>query len=210
MIQLFSIIVLIFSAIIHEYMHGWMAERLGDDTAKDMGRLSLNPLVHIDIFGSVILPLFLVLSGSGVIFGWAKPVPVNPNNIQDKKWGMAKVSVAGPLGNLIIAIFLAVFFRIFSGMLSPVLAGLIVLAVFINLILMVFNLVPIPPLDGSKILAAFLPYSWQIKFMKFERYGMFILIVFIFFAFDVIMPVVFFLMNLLVGEQGFLALMQIY
>jgi Zn-dependent protease len=95
-------------------------------------------------------------------------------------------------------------------MLNPILSGLIVLAIFINLILMVFNLVPIPPLDGSKILAAFLPRSWQIKFMKFERYGMFVLIVFLFVAFDIIMPVVFFLMNLLVGEQGLLSLMQLY
>jgi Zn-dependent protease len=191
-------------------MHGWEAERLGDSTAKDRGRLTLNPLVHIDLFGSIILPLLLVVSGSGVIFGWAKPVPVNSNNLRDKKWGMAKVSLAGPLGNLIIAIVLAIFFRLFSSMLNPILSGLIVLAIFINLILMVFNLVPIPPLDGSKILAAFLPRSWQIKFMKFERYGMFVLIVFLFVAFDIIMPVVFFLMNLLVGEQGLLSLMQLY
>ncbi len=210
MIQLFSIIVLIFSAIIHEYMHGWMAERMGDDTAKDRGRLTLNPLVHIDIFGSIILPLLLVVSGSGVIFGWAKPVPVNPNNLSDKKWGMAKVSLAGPLGNLIIAVVLSILFRVFAGMFSPVLSGLIILAVFINLILMVFNLMPIPPLDGSKILAAFLPYSWQIKFMKFERYGMFFLIAFMFIAFDIIMPVVSAFMSLLVGNQGLMYLLQIY
>jgi Zn-dependent protease len=205
MLQIFGIIVLIFSAIIHEYMHGWMAERLGDNTAKDAGRLTLNPIPHLDLFGSIILPSLMALSGTGIIFGWAKPVPFNPNNLTDRKWGPAKVAIAGPLGNLIIALMLGLGLRFFE-IANPTMIALFAIAILINLVLMIFNLVPIPPLDGSKVLMAFLPFNWQTQFMKLERYGMILVILFIFIAFDIIIPITFFLMRLIVGNE---AMMQI-
>ncbi|MCF7795108.1 site-2 protease family protein [Patescibacteria group bacterium] len=205
MLQIFGIIVLIFSAIIHEYMHGWMAERLGDNTAKDAGRLTLNPIPHLDLFGSIILPSLMALSGTGIIFGWAKPVPFNPNNLNDKKWGPAKVAIAGPMGNLIIALMLGLSLR-FLEIANPTMIALFAMAILINLVLMIFNLMPIPPLDGSKVLMAFLPFKWQMQFMKLERYGMILVILFIFIAFDIIIPITFFLMKLIVGNQ---AMMQI-
>lgn len=200
MLQIFGIIVLIFSAIIHEYMHGWMAERLGDNTAKDAGRLTLNPIPHLDLFGSIILPALMALSGTGIIFGWAKPVPFNPNNLNDRKWGPAKVAMAGPLGNLIIALILGLSLR-FLEIANPTMIALFAMAIMINLVLMIFNLVPIPPLDGSKVIMPFLPFNWQVQFMKLERYGMILVILFIFFAFDIIIPVTFFLMKLIVGND---------
>ncbi len=198
----FQIIGLIFSAIIHEYMHGWMADRLGDSTAKDMGRLTLNPIPHIDPFGSILLPFLLVITGVPFVFGWAKPVPFNPYNLRDKKYGVAKVAVAGPLGNFITALFFGFILRFFGGALvaiNPILPQLLLIIVFINLLLMVFNLVPIPPMDGSKILTPFLPHEWQIKFFQLERYGMFLVLIFIMFGFSLIIPVIEFLFRIIVG-----------
>jgi Zn-dependent protease len=197
-IAVFQIIVLIFSAIIHEYMHGWMAERLGDPTAKEAGRLTLNPLPHIDLVGSIILPFFLITTGSHFVFGWAKPVPFNPYNLRDQKYGPAQVAAAGPLGNLITALFFGAILRFFS-LGSSTLALALQLIVFINLLLMVFNLVPIPPLDGSKIILPFLPRRWQLSYLKLERYGMFLVIIFIVFGFSLVIPIVEFLFNLIVG-----------
>ena len=197
-IVIFQIIVLIFSAIIHEYMHGWMADRLGDPTAKNLGRLTLNPLPHIDPVGSVLLPLLMVLSGSGFVFGWAKPVPFNPNNLRDQKYGPAKVAIAGPLGNFITAVFFGLILR-FMPIFSLQLNIFLQIIIYINLLLMIFNLVPIPPLDGSKVISPFLPYKWQVKFFEIERYGMFLVILFVFFAFPVILPVIDFLFKLITG-----------
>jgi len=156
-IIIFQVIVLIFSAIIHEYMHGWMADYLGDPTAKNAGRLTLNPIPHIDIFGSIILPTILVLSNFGIVFGWAKPVPFNPNNLSDKKYGSAKVALAGPMGNFITALFFGMIMR-FAPIASTELMSFLSIIVFINLLLMVFNLVPIPPMDGSKVIMPFSSY----------------------------------------------------
>ncbi|MEA3398187.1 MAG: site-2 protease family protein [Patescibacteria group bacterium] len=197
-IIIFQIIVLIFSAIIHEYMHGWMADRLGDPTAKNAGRLTLNPIPHIDIFGSILLPFLLIFSGAGFVFGWAKPVPYNPYNLRDAKYGSAKVAAAGPLGNLIVALFFGMILRVFP-IISPQLIVFLQIIIFINLLLMVFNLVPIPPLDGSKVLAPFLPRSWQLKFTSMERYGMIIVILFIMIGFQIIIPIINFLFTLIVG-----------
>ncbi len=197
-ITIFQIIVLVFSAIIHEYMHGWMADRLGDSTAKDAGRLTLNPIPHIDLFGSILLPFILILSNVGFVFGWAKPVPFNPYNLSDKKYGAAKVAVAGPMGNLITAIFFGMILR-FAPIVSPQLILLLQIIVFINLLLMVFNLVPIPPMDGSKILMAFLPYDLQVKFAGLERYGMFLVLIFIMFGFSIIIPIIDFLFRIIIG-----------
>ena len=197
-IVIFQIIVLVFSAIIHEYMHGWMADYLGDSTAKDAGRLTLNPLSHIDPFGSVLLPALMLLSGVGFVFGWAKPVPYNPYNLRDQKYGGAKVALAGPLGNLITAIFFGLLLRFFP-LNNEMMATFFVVIVQVNLVLMIFNLVPIPPLDGSKVIQPFLPHSWQIKYFELERYGMFLVLFFVVFGFNLIIPVINFLFKIIVG-----------
>lgn len=202
MIYIFEIIILVFSAIIHEYMHGFMADRLGDSTAKDMGRLTLNPIPHIDILGSIILPLLMVFSGTGVVFGWAKPVPFNPYRLRDQKYGPAKVAIAGPLGNLILAVMFALVLRFFPG-LDITLASFLGLIVYINLMLMIFNLLPIPPLDGSKVLAAFLPPKWQLKFFEIERYGLLLVLFFVLFASNFISPIIAWLFQLLTGYNLF-------
>lgn len=204
-IAIFQIIILVFSAIIHEYMHGWMAERLGDRTARDAGRLTLNPIPHIDPIGSVLLPFILAFTGAGFVFGWAKPVPFNPYNLRDQKYGAAKVAAAGPLGNFIVALSLGLIARFLfpEAVVTPLFAGFIYLVIFINLLLMVFNLVPIPPMDGSKILAAFLPAAWQIKFAELERYGLVLVLLFVWFGFGTIMPVIDFLFTIITGVAFF-------
>jgi len=197
-IIIFQIIVLIFSVIIHEYMHGWMANELGDTTAKDMGRLTLNPIPHIDLFGSILVPFFLVASGVGFVFGWAKPVPYNPYNLRDQKYGGAKVAIAGPLGNLITAIFFGLILR-FAPIASPMLITFLALIVQINILLMIFNLVPIPPLDGSKVIMPFLPHNAQAQYVKLERYGMILVVLFIMIGFPIIIPIINFLFRLITG-----------
>lgn len=197
-LQLFSIIILVLSAAIHEYMHAWMADRLGDSTARDLGRLTINPLAHLDWFGSVFLPLLLVFSNSPLVFGYAKPVPFNPYNLRDQKWGPAKVALAGPLGNFILALAFGLVLR-FVPALDLQLATFISYIVFINLILMVFNLIPIPPLDGSKIFAAFLPYNLQLKYFRLEPYGMMLVIFFMLMGMNVVWFFVDLLFRLIVG-----------
>jgi len=199
---IFQVIVLLFSAILHEYMHGWMADQLGDTTAKDAGRLTLNPLPHIDPFGSVFLPLLLLFTSSPFVFGWAKPVPFDPRNLRDRKYGSAKVAFAGPFGNLIVALFfgLALRFLPLSG--NELLGGLLAIVVQINLLLMIFNLVPIPPLDGSKVIAPFLPVAWQDVIYRWEHYGMFLVIFFVMFGFGVLLPAVNFLFGLITGIKA--------
>lgn len=195
----FQIIVLIMSAAAHEYMHGWMADRLGDPTAKLAGRLTLNPIKHLDLFGSLILPFLMIVSGIGFAFGWAKPVPYNPHNLRDKRFGQAKVAVAGPLANLIIAVFLALVWR-FMPITNMTFSGLLMIAIYINLLLMIFNLVPIPPLDGSKILATFLPPKLAMKYLSWERYGFLLVVLFVVFGFSLIIPVINWLFSILTGE----------
>ena len=145
------------SAVLHEFMHGFAADRLGDPTARYAGRLTLNPIVHLDPFGSVLLPVLLALSGSPFLFGWAKPVPYNPYNLMKApKWGEAIVAFAGPAANFAIALFVGLLIR---TNLLPDLNSVFFMVVVINVMLGIFNLIPIPPLDGSKILSAILPYS---------------------------------------------------
>lgn len=199
MIYVFEVIVLVFSAIIHEYMHGWMAFRLGDSTAKDAGRLTFNPLAHLEWFGSFFLPLVMIITQMPFVFGWAKPVPYNPNNLRDRKYGDAKVALAGPLGNLIVALFFGLCLRFFPFV-SLTFSGLLSIIVYINLVLMVFNLVPIPPLDGSKILAAFLSHNAREKYLRMERTGFILVILFVMLAGGIIMPLVNFLFGIIVGS----------
>ena len=176
----------LFSIVVHEVSHGWMAYRLGDDTAKRMGRLTLNPLPHIDPMGTVFLPLIMIIMG-GPVFGWAKPVPFNPYNFNrnvNARNGAMWVALAGPGSNLAVAfissfIFVAVQ-KFFSGLPSIVYFSITQLAqalIFINLVLASLNLIPIPPLDGSKILMRFLPSRLDPYFSMLERYGFLILIV---------------------------------
>jgi len=178
--QLFAIIILVLSAAFHEYMHAWAADQLGDHTARDAGRLTINPLAHLDWFGSVFLPLLLVISNTPFVFGYAKPVPYNPHNLKDAKWGSAKVAFAGPLANFLLALAFGLIMRFYPG-LDQRLYLMAFQIVIINLVLMVFNLIPVPPLDGSKILMSFLPYHLQEKFMRLEPYGM-MLVLFIMIA----------------------------
>jgi len=204
MLSIFSFIILIFSIVIHEVSHGWMANYLGDPTARQMGRLTLNPIPHIDLMGSIIIPLFLLISNTGFIIGWAKPVPYNPYNLRDKKNGEMLVALAGPASNLLLALIFGIIIRIllFQGIgIDSSIISFFSIVVFYNVLLAIFNLVPIPPLDGSKALFHFLPYSSHNIREVLERNGMLFLIIFIFFGFRLILPVMFFLFSLFTGIQ---------
>ncbi len=184
-IQIVAIIALIMSIVLHEMAHGLAANALGDPTARLQGRLSPNPLVHIDPLGSVIIPAILVFSGAGLLFGWAKPVPYNPYNLNNQKWGEALVSVAGPAMNILLALIFAMLIRSAGTLgLNDTFTSLATYIVYMNILLACFNLIPFPPLDGSKILPAILPFSLQLKYQNFsrsmERYGFFATILFIF------------------------------
>lgn len=198
----FQVLVLVFSVVVHEVSHGFAAEELGDDTARRAGRLTLNPIKHLDPFGSVILPFLLSLVPGGVVFGWAKPVPFDPRRLKDPRRGSMLIALAGPLSNLAlagifaIAVRLIVYFQVVE--LVPAIAFLKIIIV-INIVLAVFNLVPIPPLDGSKILFFFLPRKTEGLQMLFERYGFIILLAFIFFGFEIIHPVMEAIYRFLVG-----------
>lgn len=165
--------------------HGFAADRLGDPTARLQGRLSPNPLVHIDPLGSVIIPALLFFSNAGLLFGWAKPVPYNPYNLSDQKWGEAKVAAAGPATNLFLAILFGVLIRLAEPLGLPTsFIDIASYVVYINILLAFFNLIPIPPLDGSKIIAPFLPLRAQMSYRNFvanfERWGLIGTFLFIF------------------------------
>jgi Zn-dependent protease len=180
--SIFILFVLFFSVVIHEVAHGSVALSLGDPTAKEEGRLTLNPLKHIDPIGTIFLPLFLFLvtGGQGPIFGWAKPVPVNPLNFKDKKWGIIKVSLAGSLTNFLLAIIFAIFVRFFHFS-QPILDFFSLISIY-NFAWGIFNLIPLPPLDGFHILLQVLPEKFsQIKIFLIQ-YGFYILLFFIFFG----------------------------
>jgi len=207
LILIFQLIVLLFSVMIHEISHGAMANRLGDSTAKDMGRLTLNPLKHLDPVGSLLVPLSLFLiSGGSFVFGWAKPVPYNPYFLKNPKRDAGLIGIAGPLANLSLALVFGILLRIifaigFAG--EPLIIFLNII-IFVNVLLAIFNLVPIPPLDGSKVLFAFLPDSAKEINIFLERYGFFIVLIFIFFGFQLIMPIIYAIYNLIVGPLGML------
>ncbi|HEY4508518.1 MAG TPA: site-2 protease family protein [Candidatus Paceibacterota bacterium] len=194
----FSIAVLILSVVVHEVSHGWMANYLGDPTARLANRLTLNPLPHIDPIGSVLVPLLLFFTNAGVMFGWARPVPVNPYNLRGK-YGEAIVAAAGPLSNIFLAFAFGLVIRFGDGFLPPSFLHIATLVVIINIVLAIFNLVPIPPLDGSKILFAFLPYHLQNLRDSLERYGFFIVLIFIVFLWQYLTPVIAFIFRVLTG-----------
>lgn len=181
--KILGIVALVLSVMIHEVAHGWVALRCGDPTARDAGRLSLNPVRHVDLVGTIILPMILALSGSGVMFGWAKPVPVNIGRCRNPRQAFWMTAIAGPLANLLQALFgtaliwaMVLLSRKGGGSTAGELMFSFLIAYLVtNLVLMTFNLVPIPPLDGSKVVAMLLPDRLAIPYLQIGGYG-FILI----------------------------------
>ncbi len=201
--------------IIHEVAHGWTAEKLGDPTARLMGRISLNPIVHVSLFGTIILPAFLLLMKSPILFGWAKPVPVDFNRLKYGRKGMAMVAISGPLSNFLIASVSAIIYHFLIMMgktnlvnslpfMNKILLPLLLMSaasVSINIILMVLNLIPIPPLDGGRIVVGILPEKQARLFAEIERYGMLILVLLLFSNMlgKIINPVLSFFINFFMG-----------
>lgn len=195
--------VLIVSIVVHEVAHAWQARREGDDTADRLGRITFNPLPHLDPLGSVIIPLLLAWQG-GIIFGWAKPVPVNPANYRDYVAGDIRVSMAGIVSNLILAalatLLAGVVLRVTGGAgFSSLIFTALNYAIFINLLLAFFNLIPIPPLDGSHVLAHMLPAGAAESYRELSRFGLLLVVAFVFLApgaLDWFLTPVYFLMGL--------------
>lgn len=201
------IVVIIFSVVIHEVSHGKIADELGDPTARLSGRLTLNPIPHLDLFGSIILPLFLIFSGTGFFIAWAKPVPIDTYNLKNPRKDSALISIAGPTANLILAIissillYLLKYFDLsFFFIIGPILISIIK----VNVVLGVFNLLPIPPLDGFKIVGGILSEEKSREWYSLERYGFIFLLLLIFpiggssMLQNILGPVISFLLNLLI------------
>ncbi|MBI2507206.1 MAG: site-2 protease family protein [Candidatus Niyogibacteria bacterium] len=195
---IFSVLILIMSVVVHEVSHGYVAYSLGDPTAKHEGRLTLNPLKHLDPFGSVLLPVITYLLG-GFIFGWAKPVPYNPYNLKNQRWGSALVAAAGPGSNIAVALVFGLILRFAFWPASPAFTQALSLIVFINLLLAFFNLIPIPPLDGSKIFFTLIRRRWPEIEYFFEKWGLILLLFFIFFFFRLIFPLVLWAFHFITG-----------
>ncbi len=175
------ILPVIFAITVHEVAHGWIAKKYGDNTASAQGRLTLNPIKHIDLVGTILLPGLLLLTGTGFIFGWAKPVPVDARNFKNPRKDMAIVALAGPISNLLMALAWALLARIavMIGVefISVPIIYMGVAGISINLVLALINLLPIPPLDGSRVLTGILPSYWAWKYNQLERYGFIILLI---------------------------------
>lgn len=196
-----SITVFIIAIVVHELAHGYVAFRLGDNTAKDAGRLTLNPIAHADMVGTVLLPILLVATKSPVVFGWAKPVPVNPANFKNPRRDMLFTSIAGPVSNFLLALVFAILLR--TNLFPPesIVWVFLLYGVLISLVLGVFNLIPIPPLDGSNVLASILPRDLAVKYMSIQPYSFILLIGLLYMGLfkNLIFPVVTFLMKILLG-----------
>jgi Zn-dependent protease len=172
-------VVLLFSVVVHEVAHGYVALLNGDPTARMLGRLTLNPVPHIDLIGTILVPVLLLISHAGILFGWAKPVPVNPLNYRNYRWGEFAVSAAGPVSNLVLAVIFAFLLRLDLG--NPGLIRLVYFGVSINIILALFNLIPIPPLDGSHVLSILLPRELARLYDYLQPVG-FVLILILFYT----------------------------
>lgn len=191
------IIILIISVILHELAHGWTADKLGDPTPRLEGRLTLNPLAHLDWVGSVLVPGFLILLGTPFVFGWAKPVPYNPYNLKNSRWGGALIAVMGPVTNIVLAGIAALLLNVIGDP-SALVGSILQVTILTNIILAVFNLIPIPPLDGHHILFALLPDSLNNLKESLRKYAWPLLLVFIFFGWRLLTPFVYDLYNILV------------
>lgn len=180
-----SVVLVVFAITTHEACHGFVADRLGDPTAREHGRLTLNPLPHIDLFFTILLPLFLILSGTGIILGGAKPVPVDVSRLRNPRRDWALVGAAGPLANLAMAIGLALLLAILSGigLAAPgvPLEKAMAIGIFVNVLLAVFNLIPIPPLDGSRVVQYFLSGGALDSYRRLERFGLLVIVALVFF-----------------------------
>jgi len=207
---------MVFAIVLHEVAHGWVANRLGDPTARDLGRLTVNPLPHIDIVGTVILPVLCIVSNAP-IFGYAKPVPINPYNFRDPKKGMALSSLAGPGVNIVMALSFSVVLRLiiipldgtapepyWSWIATP-LSYMLIYGIYINVILAVLNMIPIPPLDGSRVVYWLLPDRMAMAYYQVERFGIIILMLLMFSGLlsKIMMPLIRPLLGLLLGNGGF-------
>ena len=202
---IFLVVVIIFSAIIHEVMHGMAADYLGDKTARYAGRLTLNPIPHIDLFGSILLPLTFVLTHSPIFFGWAKPVPYNPFNLRPGRFSEAIVAGAGPVSNFVIAIVFGTLIR--AQIFDPTISAIFFLIVVVNVMLAIFNLIPIPPLDGSKVIEALLPRNmkhsygnWRSQLEMQPMLGFGIVIVLILFLGSAFSSFIYLVANLIAGQ----------
>ena len=184
-IALYLIIVII-ALTVHEFSHAWAGHILGDVTAKQHGRLTLNPVAHIDPYSTLLLPVALILLGSPVVFGAAKPVPFNPYAVRYGKWGAALVAVAGPASNLLMAIFVGLYLRFVS--LGGVTGRFLLQFVFVNLAFFVFNMIPIPPLDGSRVLYAAAPSGMRDVMDQMENYGLIVIFAFLFISYSFLSP----------------------
>ncbi len=200
MSSLFSLAILILSIVIHEVSHGLAALWQGDRTAQYQGRLTLNPIKHIDPIGSIIVPLLCALLPGSLMFGWAKPVPYNPYNLKNGRTSEFLVAFAGPLSNILVAGLASIVLRAFADTLPAATMAIIATLVLINLVLAIFNLVPLPPLDGSKILSNLLPHNLSHKLEGFySTYGLFATLIFIFFIWQYFVPIVGLVFRLFVG-----------
>ena len=196
---IFNILVVLFSVVLHEVSHGIAANSMGDTTAKDLGRITLNPFKHLDWFGSILLPFISYWAG-GFIFGYAKPVPYNPANLRDQKYGPAKVALAGPAVNMVIALLFGFTLRFLPASLeATILPQLFSFIVNLNLVLAVFNLMPIPPLDGHWLLLTFLPNRFAAAKVFILRHGLILFLIFLFFIFPLIYPLIPLLFRVIVG-----------
>lgn len=199
MLTILSIVILIFSVILHEVSHGFMADWLGDPTARHAGRLTLNPLKHIDPIGSIIVPL--ITSLAGFTFGWAKPVPYNPYNLKNRRQGELLIALAGPVSNLLLALIFGTVLR-FTDVNAPGMVPFVTIVsyiVIINIVLAVFNLIPLPPLDGSKIWFSLLPDQYGRTRMMLERYGPIFVLIAVFFIWQLIAPIIPWVFSLFTG-----------
>ena len=198
-----ALVIFFFAIVIHECAHAWMASRCGDNTARYAGRITLNPLPHIDPIGTIILPLLLILSGSSFVIGWAKPVPINPLNFNNPRADLVRVGASGPLSNIGLAIGSSFLVWIFSylpvGEIKNSIIIILLFSVLINLLLAVFNLLPIPPLDGSQILSGLLPDHLARRYETFSRYGFIIIFLLLLtgLLWAIILPIVQFLYKIL-------------